>query len=256
MRQPDLISRSRADKKQPHRARGFIWSFVIHAALICGLIELSLFFQSKLALLDKGTHAGTQVISLEMMLVISPPAPPAPFSPAVRTAPDLTNVLAPRSPASTVNPALRPMPPEPVILPHPEIGLPVLARKRMKLLPAVPAKTGAPIHQTAAVASNGGGIGHLRPTGDKFVSSYAPGAGVLPPPPYPPEARELQESGIVRLLVEFDRAGNVALVEVVRSSGVEVLDRETRAFIRDNWHSNAFAGRSVRVPVVYALTSL
>ena len=256
MRQPDLISRTRADKKKPHRARGFIWSFVFHASLICVFVELSFHWQSQLALQDRGSTAGAEVITLQMMLVISPAAPPAPRSPAFRSVPEVANLLAPRSPASMIHPALRPLPPEPVILPHPEIGLPILAGKPMKPLPAVPAKTGAPIHQGAAVASNGGGISHLRPTGDKFVSSYAMGTGGLPQPPYPPEARDLQQTGIVRMLVQFDRAGNVALVQVLRSSGVALLDKETRAFIQNNWHSNAFAGRAVRVPVEYSLTSL
>ena len=53
--------------------------------------------------------------------------------------------------------------------------------------------------------------------------------------------------------VRFDARGGVTLAEVTQSSGVPLLDASTRSFIRGHWHSPAFAGQTVSVPVRYAL---
>jgi protein TonB len=76
---------------------------------------------------------------------------------------------------------------------------------------------------------------------------------VLPHPPYPQEARELKQTGTVTLNVQFDSKGDVAHAEVAQSSGVPVLDSATRSFIRAHWHSPAYAGQLVSVPVQYTL---
>ncbi len=153
--------------------------------------------------------------------------------------------------------ALHPVPREPLVPAQPIIGLPLLPEIPTMTMQAVSAKTGALLYpETVAVSSSGGGIVHLRPSTDKFVSDYDAGLSVLPHPPYPDEARDLQQTGFVRMLVQFDKAGNVTSADVAESSGVAVLDSQTRAFIRDNWHSTTYAGRAISVPVEYTLTSL
>jgi TonB family protein len=88
-------------------------------------------------------------------------------------------------------------------------------------------------------------------SGVKILANFTPNTCLLPHPPYPPEARELQQTGVVQMLVHFDEMGNVSRVEVAKSSGVASLDAATRSFIRDNWHSLAFAGQEVSVPVEF-----
>jgi len=56
--------------------------------------------------------------------------------------------------------------------------------------------------------------------------------------------------------VQFDVKGDVADAEVAQSSGVPILDSETRSFIRTRWHSPAYAGQIVSVPVQYKLENL
>jgi len=56
--------------------------------------------------------------------------------------------------------------------------------------------------------------------------------------------------------VQFDIKGNVADAEVAQSSGVPILDTTTRSFIRAHWHSPAYAGQLVNVPVQYKLENL
>ena len=56
--------------------------------------------------------------------------------------------------------------------------------------------------------------------------------------------------------VQFDVKGDVAQAEVAQSSGVPILDSETRSFIRANWHSPVYAGQIVSVPVQYTLQNL
>ncbi len=56
--------------------------------------------------------------------------------------------------------------------------------------------------------------------------------------------------------VQFDSRGSVAQAEVAQSSGVALLDSETRSFIRAHWHSPSYAGQTVSVPVQYTLQNL
>jgi hypothetical protein len=42
----------------------------------------------------------------------------------------------------------------------------------------------------------------------------------------------------------------------LQSSGVPLLDSRTRTFIRDHWHSLAYAGQTVNVPIQYTLENL
>jgi len=122
---------------------------------------------------------------------------------------------------------------------------------------AEPAKVNPPAHP--AISHTAAATTHSKTTAapaPAFASSYTPGASVLPHPPYPPEAHELGQTGTVIMNVQFDAEGGVARVEVAHSSGVAVLDASTRSFIRAHWHSPAYAGQTVSVPVEYKLENL
>jgi outer membrane biosynthesis protein TonB len=54
----------------------------------------------------------------------------------------------------------------------------------------------------------------------------------------------------------FDGQGNVARADIAQTSGVAILDSATRAYIRRHWHSDAYARRSVTVPVEYTLQQM
>ena len=138
--------------------------------------------------------------------------------------------------------------------------MPVLAVQPSKPMPTTqpaPAKTRAAIHPTishpaiATVQSS-----PPKPAAPVAPSSYASGPNILPHPPYPIEARDLRETGIVIMNVQFDVKGDVAQADVAQSSGVPILDSETRSFIRTHWHSAAYAGQAVSVPVQYKLENL
>jgi protein TonB len=127
----------------------------------------------------------------------------------------------------------------------------------MQALQPITAKTQAAIHpaisHTAAATAQSS---PPKPAAAASPSSYAPGVNVLPHPPYPTEARDRGQTGTVVMNVHFDARGDVALAEVAQSSGVPILDSETRSFIRAHWHSPAYAGRAVSVPVQYKLENL
>ncbi len=64
------------------------------------------------------------------------------------------------------------------------------------------------------------------------------------------------KTGTVVVNVQFNRQGGVTSTEVVQSSGVSILDSSTRSFIRTHWHSQAYAGQTISVPVQYQLQNL
>ena len=163
------------------------------------------------------------------MRTIQPPAP----------APILAATTSPREPEA------KPPPPEGTV--------PVLAAQPGKPAPAAPAKTQAAIHPAISHTAPAMAQSRPRPAAAAPASSYAPGLNVLPHPPYPTEARDLRETGIVIVNVQFDARGNVADAKVAQSSGVPILDSETRSFIREHWHSAAYAGQTISQPVQYSL---
>ena len=127
----------------------------------------------------------------------------------------------------------------------------------MQALQPITAKTQAAIHRAisppaAATAQSS----PPKPAAAASPSSYAPGVNVLPHPPYPTEARDRGQTGTVVMNVHFDARGDVALAEVAQSSGVPILDSETRSFIRLHWHSAAYAGQTISQPVQYSLENL
>ena len=142
-------------------------------------------------------------------------------------------------------PEIKPVPPEGTV--------PVLVVQPTKPKPVTPAKIQVAIH--AAISYTASAMAQSPPK-PSAPSSYAPGLDSLPHPPYPPEARDLRQTGTVVMNVQFDGKGDVTHAEVEQSSGVPILDSETRSFIRAHWHSPAFAGQVVSVPVLYKLENL
>jgi outer membrane biosynthesis protein TonB len=53
------------------------------------------------------------------------------------------------------------------------------------------------------------------------------------------------------MTVTFDTSGDVARAAVAQSSGVRLLDANTRSFILAHWHSATLAGQTVTQPVRY-----
>jgi protein TonB len=53
------------------------------------------------------------------------------------------------------------------------------------------------------------------------------------PPRYPPQAAERALQGVVLVVAHLDRGGAVVRVEVVRSSGYAILDREALRAVGD-----------------------
>jgi TonB family protein len=218
--------------------RVIIISCVLHILMLCGLLGLTLYWRSHLPP-PSGSAPGAPTISLQAMVIVSnPPEPPPPSTPT-----------PPPIPIPEVAVATEPLhnPIEPTKVP--EMGVAVLPMTPSK--PAV-AKT-EPTHHTTP---NHTTTPSAKPAAAAVASSYSPGANVLPHPPYPTEARALGETGTVVMYVEFDAAGNVVSAEITRSSGVPLLDTQTRSFIREHWHSHEFAGQSISQPVQYSLQNL
>jgi len=236
----DFIHKPRADGSHGRGLRAFLASCAVHGLGICLLLGLAFLYRSQLPPPKSGSAPGSPSISLETMVIVSPPPqPPAP-------APTVTATTPPPAPEA------KPAPPEGTV--------PVLAvqpSKPMQALQPITAKTQAAIHpaisHTAAATAQSS---PPKPAAAASPSSYAPGVNVLPHPPYPTEARDRGQTGTVVMNVHFDARGDVALAEVAQSSGVPILDSETRSFIRAHWHSPAYAGRAVSVPVQYKLENL
>ncbi len=95
-----------------------------------------------------------------------------------------------------------------------------------------------------------------RATGDgesNTVSKLIVGSGGFPAPGYPVEAQMRHQSGTVLMNVQFDGGGSVSETQVLSSSGVSILDSNTRSWIRSHWHNASFAGQRVSVPITYHL---
>jgi TonB family protein len=247
MGQLDLISSPRAHKGQPHRLRAFLASCAFHGLVLGLILGLTLLYRSHLPPLKSGSAPGSPSISLEAMIIVSPPPQPPKPPPAANDIPAL------KAPAPTVAATAPPREPEARPAP-PEQGVPVLAVQPSKPMQSTPAKIQTPVHSMishTATAQN-----PAKPATPVSSSSYAPGPNILPHPPYPLEARDLRETGIVIMNVQFDDKGNVAQAEVAQSSGVPILDSETRSFIRAHWHSATYAGQTINQPVQYSLENL
>ena len=244
MGQLNFISRPRVKQGHPHSLRAFVASCLFHGLLLGSVVGLGFLYRSHLPLIPSGSAPGASVISLETMVITSPPPP---------TVPPTTPHLVTETPA-TLSPS---MPHQPVALPKlPEEGVPVLATQPNKPLPEKTAAILSASHPTTSHSTAAISVSHDKPAAAAALSSYAPGANVLPHPPYPMEARDLRETGVVVMNVQFNIKGDVARAEVAQSSGVPILDSETRSFIRSHWHSTTYAGQTISQPVEYSLENL
>ena len=224
MGQLDLISRPRADKGQPHRLRAFLASCAFHGLMLGLILVLAFLCRSQMSPPKSGSAPGAPSISLEKITIVSPPPKPAP---AVGS---------------------KPVPPEATV--------PVLAVQPVRPMQTTPSKTPVAIHPPISHSPIATTQSSQKPAAAASVSSYAPGPNMLPHPPYPQQAWDLQQTGTVTMNVHFDVKGDVAQVEVTQSSGVPILDSETRSFIRAHWHSAAYAGQTISQPVQYTLENL
>ena len=253
MASKDLLLKPPTLRERKHRRQAIAISILLHG-LVVGLVSaLAIFYHQEIKIRG-GSPPGMPTITLSTLVVSSPPpAPPAPPTP---TPPTPTPPLPEPTPVVATPPPV----PEPRPIP-PENALPVLPPV---LAPAPPAPTIAkkdhPTHPHTAshpVASTSDSLATSHTEEKESVaSSYAPGASDLPHPPYPDEARSLGKTGTVVLNVQFDGQGSVTSAEIVQSSGVSILDTSTRAFIRTHWHSQAYAGQLISVPVRYRLQDL
>jgi protein TonB len=245
MPQLDLISRPRADKSRKHRQPAMLASLLFHGSALGAVVALASLYPYHLPKLENGSVAGAACISLEKMVVVSPPAePPPPQIPAPVLAPSVSTSVAP-----------------PVLsAAHPDrrlVGLPVLFPQWTEPTEAAQSKARPAAHAVTSSVAQAKSPGKASPaSAATAMSSYAPGVSVLPHPPYPEEARDRGQTGTVVMSVTFNARGTVARAEIAESSGVPILDVETLSFIRANWHSAALAGQAVSVPVKYTLEKL
>jgi TonB family protein len=243
----DLISSPRLDKGRKLHRRAFLASCVFHGVVLCLILWLTIHFRSQILLSKSGSAPGSPSITLEKITIVSPPPQPLPkplAPPPVSSAPAPTppaivhtqtpQLHAPESPPQPTSPAI------PVLAAQPD--------KPAQPMPSTAAKNRTEIHSAAAQSPP--------KSATASSSSYAPGLSVLPHPPYPEEARELRRIGTVVMSVLFDDKGDVARAEVTETSGVPLLDSATLSYIRQHWHSAAYAGQTVSVPVQYKLENL
>ena len=74
-----------------------------------------------------------------------------------------------------------------------------------------------------------------------------------PRPTYPYEARAAKQTGSGRFLLRFDPRGNVAWVDIVQSTGSELLDQVSRSAM-ERWRCRPGVYTEVIVPVTFTLS--
>lgn len=246
----NFISSPRMEKGRKHHRRAFLASLLFHGLALGSAFALALAYRSYLPI-KSGSAPGAPSLLLEKMIVVSTPSQPPPPQP-----PKPTITPAASTPVAAATAPLREPKSEPI---PPKATVPVLAIQPSKPMPVIEPpmpKTEVSIHSAISHTKIAATQSHSKPTTAPSVSSYAPGPNVLPHPPYPTEAHDRGQTGTVVMNVYFDVKGDVAQAEVAQSSGVPVLDSETRSFIRTHWHSSAYAGQSINVPVQYKLENL
>lgn len=216
------------------RRRAIIASLAFHGVALAILLVVAIYYAAQIRP-RIGSTGGAPTMTLEPMVVTSTPSEPPPPSA------DAPTVPMPPLPTEAVP---NPLTPAKV----PDMGTPVLPPLPMRM-PMVKTK---PSHEK----SHGTSTASAKPSAPRtapLAASAAPGANVLPHPPYPDEARNRGETGTVVVLVEFNARGDVAHAEIAKSSGVPLLDSWTRSFCLENWHDPELAGQSFNAPVVYHL---
>ena len=257
MRQLDLLSNPRMGRRQPHRLRAFLASCVFHGLMLGSLMALTLAYRSHLPPPKSGSAAGAPALSLETMVIVSPPPqPPAPQPP--KPAPAVDSSPAFPTPAPTVAVITPPRETEEAKPAPAKATVPVLAIQPstpMQPTQSKAAKIRVAIHPANSPATVTTTQSPSKPATAAACSSYASGLNDMPHPPYPTEAQDRGQTGTVVMNVCFDIKGDVADAKVAQSSGVPLLDTATRSFIRVRWHCPAYAGQVVNVPVQYKLES-
>ena len=241
MKQLEFIPGHQASQNRALHVRAFVASFLFHAVLLGLLVTLTFIYWSRFHPLKKGSPQGGQSISLPTLIIVS-------FPPKISHPSQIPEQEKPLpSPVAAMKPT--PAAPDesvPVLTPQPiqaaaTKSSPAVVQAHPKILRSSTVAEAKPVHAKPAISA---------------AASYAPGSSVLPHPPYPSEARDLRQTGTVMVSVEFDARGSVSQARVLQSSGVPVLDSSTRTFIRDHWHSLAYAGQTVNVPIQYTLENL
>ena len=229
----DRIKFIHQPRGNPHHARAIFASCAFHALMLGVLLGVTIYYQLHPPSLPSGSPPGAPTITLQAMVVApAPPEPPAPTP--------LPPAIAAWPPVSVVEPLPEPLAP----IKLPIDGVPILPIKQSN---PILAQTHEPYHALAQTQA--------KPATASTPSSYSPGVNALPHPPYPTEAQSRGEHGTVTVLVHFDGQGNVSHVEVSESSGVPVLDAETKSFVREHWHCSDYAGQAISQPVEYSLVN-
>jgi protein TonB len=238
----DLIPKKRKDPPLARHAGPFAASCFLHATFFGLLLWLTLLYRANWMPPPSGSQANPPSITLSTLVI----TPPAPTPPIPKLLPPLPKPPTREMPVVATTPAnVIPQPPQPRPAPV-EHAIPVLTAPPSK--PAAVAQT--PRAPATAVAK--ASPAKPKPAAPaSFASSYAPGENLFPHPPYPEDAENLRETGTVVMAVTFNTAGDVARAEVSQSSGIWLLDTNTRSFILTHWHSTTFAGRTVTQPVRY-----
>jgi TonB family protein len=161
------------------------------------------------------------------------------------TAPPIKSGSMPGAPSITLEKMV-------VISPRPQPPAPMVVTAQSAPQPTMQATPHPAISHARLTAAQS----HPKKAAAPSVSSYAAGPNLWPHPPYPEEARDRGKTGTVIMNVQFNASGDVASTEVAQSSGVPLLDSETRSYIRAHWHSQTYAGQAVSVPVQYSLEKL
>ena len=138
--------------------------------------------------------------------------------------------------------------------PPPPIVNPDFVREIEKPKPVVVPPPPVPVKKVVAQVKPRYTAPRATGTGEtNTVSRLVVGSNQFPQPPYPVEAEMKHQTGTVNVNIQFDGGGRVAEVEVSSSSGVSILDSNTRSWIRSRWHDTSFAGQTVSVPITYRM---
>src|SRR5271156_1858354 len=105
MHRINFVHQPRSDINPTHGLRAFFASCVFHGLLLGLVIGLGFLYHSHLSPLKSGSAPGSSFISLEKMVVISPPSPPPPPhppKPATASTPPHALEAKPPPPEATV----------------------------------------------------------------------------------------------------------------------------------------------------------
>lgn len=196
-----------------------------------------------------------QVLRLSAVLQAVAPAPVPSESVQLQSPPKPQPAVAPKPPVAA-RPLLTPKPrnPEPVVSP-PKPSAPVAAPPTVAASAQV-APAAAKVVAAASVQRE-----PAKPAAPVEVLSSQP-SFLVPPrqPSYPSQARRRNQQGVVLVEVRLDERGQQRNVNVLRSSGVDSLDRAALEavakwrFLPETTGGQAVPSR-VQIPIQFALTA-